>query len=450
MPATIIEPERHTPVIAEADVVILGGGPAGIAAAASAARAGASTILLERYGFLGGMGTAAMVTNFCGLHADINGSIQQVVHGVVDDILDRLARLDGLREPHIIQGPDGRRSGAQAYDTAAYKLAADEVLTGAGVDLRFHVQAVGAVMDGERIDAVLVETKSGRGAIRGRAFIDCSGDADLATWAGAPYALGGDDGFLAFPTLMFRLGNVDDARADQEGRPKLRELIAEANASGDYSLPRKAGVIRGQAHGGEWRANLTQISRNGGPINGADADDLAFAEVQGRRQVQEYFRFLRDKVPGFEKAYLLETAPQIGIRETRRIQGAFMLDGEDVLECRDFADSIGANGWPLETHEAGDVKWQFVGGRGYHQIPFSTTVPQGVSNLLVAGRCASTTQSGQASLRVSGPCFAMGQAAGTASAMALSAGVSAAELPIAGLQRRLVSNGAFLGDVPGL
>jgi hypothetical protein len=166
--------------------------------------------------------------------------------------------------------------------------------------------------------------------------------------------------------------------------------------------------------------------------------------------VQEYFRFLRDKVPGFEKAYLLETAAQVGIRETRRIQGNHLLDGEDVLNCRDFDDSIGANGWPLETHEAGDVKWQFIGGRGYHQIPFSTCVPQNVDNLLVAGRCASTTQSGQASLRVSGPCFAMGQAAGTASAMALGLGVAPGAVPVRDLQQRLQSDGVFLGEVPGL
>jgi hypothetical protein len=305
-------------------------------------------------------------------------------------------------------------------------------------------------MDGARIDAVLVETKSGRGAIRGRAFLDCSGDADLAAWAGAPYALGGDDGFMAYPTLMFRLGNVDDERAAQEGRPRLRELIAAANASGEYTLPRKAGVIRGQPHRNEWRANLTQISRDGAPVNGADADDLAFAEVQGRRQVQESYRFLRDKVPGFENAYLLETAPQIGIRETRRIEGRYALDGADVLGCKDFADSIGANGWPLETHEAGDVKWEFVAGRGYYQIPFGTTVPKGVDNLLVGGRCASTTQSGQASLRVSGPCFAMGQAIGTAAALGLSGGVKPGDVPIPDLQRRLVADGAFLGDVPGL
>jgi len=166
--------------------------------------------------------------------------------------------------------------------------------------------------------------------------------------------------------------------------------------------------------------------------------------------VQEYFRFLRDKVPGFEDAYLLETAPQIGIRETRRIQGRYQLDGSDVLECRDFDDSIGANGWPLETHEAGDVKWEFVGGRGYHQIPFSATVAVGVDNLLVAGRCASTTQSGQASLRVSGPCFAMGQAIGTAATLGLNAGVAPGDVPVRDLQRQLLKDGAFLGDVPGL
>lgn len=443
---TIVEPARELPVVAEAEVVVLGGGPAGIAAATAAARTGARTLLLERYGFLGGMGTAAMVTNFCGLHADINGSIQQIVHGVADDILERLAKLDGLNPPHVVSSPDGsRRTGAQSYDTAAYKHAADDLLDSAGVAIRFHTLAVGAVTDGPRIRGIVVESKSGRGAVLGETFVDCSGDADLAVWAGARWEKGGADGFLAYPTLMFRIANVDDERARTEGRPRLRELIAEANASGRYRLPRKAGIVNSQAHAGEWRANLTQVSRDGLPIDGTDADDLTYAELHGRRQVQEYFRFLRDMVPGFERAYLLETAPQIGIRETRRIVGRYQLSGDDVLSCRDFPDSIGANGWPLETHLAGDVEWRFLDGRGYHQIPFSTTLPEGVDNLLVAGRCASTTQDGQASLRVSGPCFAMGQAAGTAAAMAGAAGVTPHELDIGALQQRLVADGAWLG-----
>lgn len=443
---TITEPARAIPVVAETGVLVLGGGPAGIAAATAAARTGARTMLLERYGFLGGMGTAAMVTNFCGLHACINGSIQQIVHGVADDILERLARLDGLKDPHVVPGPDGLKTGAQAYDTAAYKLAADDLLISAGVDVRFHAFAVDAVVEAGRIEAVVVETKSGRAAIAAEMFIDCSGDADLAAWAGAPFEKGGPDGFLAYPTMMFRMGNVDTGRAMAEGRPNLKALIAEANASGEYTLPRKAGIINGQAHDGEWRANLTQISRDGAPVDGSDWDDLGFAEVEGRKQAVEYFRFLKDRVPGFSDAYLLELAPQIGIRETRRIVGTYQLSGDDVLGCRDFEDSIGCSGWPLETHVLGDVEWRFLGGRGYHQIPFSTTLPTGVDNLLVAGRCASTTQEGQASLRVSGPCFAMGQAAGTAAAMANRSGIAPSALDIPTLQRQLASDGAFIGD----
>jgi hypothetical protein len=403
-------------------------------------------MLLERYGFLGGMGTAAMVTNFCGLHASINGSVPQIVHGVADDILDRLAALDGLREPHVVTSADGLKTGAQAYDTAAYKVATDDLLMSAGVDVRFHTFAVDAVTKDGRVEAVLIETKSGRAAIAAEMFIDCSGDADLAAWAGAPFEKGGPDGFMAYPTMMFRIADVDSDVAMSKGVPNLKALIAEANASGKYTLPRKAGIIRPQPHESEWRANLTQISRDGAPVDGSDWVDLGYAEVEGRRQAVEYFKFLKDMVPGFSKSYMLEIAPQIGIRETRRIVGAYQLTGEDVLDCRDFEDSIGCSGWPLETHVLGDVEWKFLAGRGYHQIPFSTTLPTGVDNLLVAGRCASTTQEGQASLRVSGPCFAMGQAAGTAAAMARNSGEAPAELDVAALQRQLAADGAFIGD----
>lgn len=450
MGLTIQEPARDSPVIAEVEVVVLGGGPAGIAAATAAAKTGASTLLLERYGFLGGMGTAAMVTNFCGLHAGSNGAVSQVVHGIADDILNRLQAIDGLAEPHIVQGPDGLVTGAQAYDTAAFKEVADAVVMDAGAQIRFHTFACGAITEAGRIQALLIETKSGRGAIRGKTFIDCSGDADLAQWAGAPTATGNDKGFIAYPTLMFRIAGVDDVRAMNEARPNLRALIAEANDSGRFTLPRKAGVMRTQAHAGEWRANLTQISRDGQPLNGADADDLSFAEQEGRKQVREYFRFLKEMAPGFEDAYLLETAPQIGIRETRRILGNVQLSDDDVLTCRDFDDAIGVNGWPLETHEFGDVSWRFIPGRGYCQIPFATTIPKSVNNLLVAGRCASTTPGGQASLRVSGPCFVMGQAAGTAAALGLKSGADAKDVPIRDLQRQLVSDGVYLGHVPSL
>ena len=443
---TIIEPAREIELAAETEILIIGGGPAGIAAATAAARCGARVMLLEKYGFLGGMGTAAMVTNFCGLHANINGSVQQIVRGVADDILERLDNLDGLREPHPVKATGGGHDvAAQAYDTSAYKMATDDLLLSAGVDIRFHTFAVDVLMDGARIDAVLVETKSGRKAIKAEVFIDCSGDGDLAYWSGAECVKGDDNGFMAYPTTMFRVANVDDDKVHNEGKPNLSALI-EAAAK-DYNLPRKTGVLGSQPHAGEWRVNLTQISRDGDPIDGSDWNDLGFAETEGRRQSQEYFRFLKDCVPGFENSYLLETAPQVGIRETRRIIGEHILSEDNILSCRDFEDSIGCNGWPLEQHLKGSAKWTFLGGRGYHQIPFGTTLPKGVDNLLVAGRCASTTPEGQASLRVSGPCFAMGQAVGTAAELARRSGVTPKEIDVKALQHRLVSDGAFIGDI---
>src|SRR5947209_18564153 len=174
-PSTIAEPARSTPVFGAFDVVVLGGGPAGLAARTAAARRGAKTLVVERYGFFGGMGTAAGVTNFCGLHANVHGSIVQVVHGVADELLDRMRALDGLNEPHLVFG----KILAQAYDTAAFKCAADAMLLSAGAEVLFHASAVG-VVGAERgdVEALLVETKSGRLAIRGRTFVDCSGDGD--------------------------------------------------------------------------------------------------------------------------------------------------------------------------------------------------------------------------------------------------------------------------------
>ena len=186
-PNTIQEPARHVPIYGEYEVVVLGGGPSGIAAGVAAARAGRRTLLIERYGFLGGMGTAAGVTNFCGLHANVHGKMHRVVQGIASDLLARIDRLGGLNAPHLVLG----KILAQAYDTAAYKIAADDLLAAHKVDLLFHALGGGVVMHEERrIDALMVETRAGRQAVRSDIFIDCSGDGDLAAWAGAPFEVG--------------------------------------------------------------------------------------------------------------------------------------------------------------------------------------------------------------------------------------------------------------------
>ena len=440
----ISEPERSTPIHGRYEVVVLGGGPAGLAAAAAAGQKGRRTLLIERYGFSGGMGTAAGVTNFCGLFANVHGDIQRVVFGTADELLDRIDKLGGLNAPHVVLG----KTKAQAYDTAAYKCAADDLLLARGVEILFHALGTGVVMDGGRVKALLVETKSGRRAVLADIFIDCSGDGDLAAWAGAPFEIGDANGNMLFPTSMFRLNNVDPIEAGEAWRT-IPDLMSKMERQGRYQFPRKGAIVRPQRHTNEWRINVTQLrNADGSAINGTDAEQLSRGEIQGRRQAIAFYDFLRQEVPGFAKSYIVDMAPQIGVRETRRIGGLYELTGADVISCASFDDTIGVNGWPLEKHVAGDVEWvwpDIPASRGFNHLPYRMLVPRNSTNLLVAGRCASMDHDGQSAARVSGACFAMGQAAGTAAHIALSRGTDVAGIPVDVLQGDLERNGAYLG-----
>ena len=439
---SIAEPARQTEVFAEVDVCVLGGGPAGLAAAVSAARGGARTLLVERYGFLGGMGTAGGVTNFAGLYGRRGGQMQLLVRGVVDELLDRIDALGGLNAPQ--DGLQGRIR-VRSYDVAAYKCAADQWLLAAGVQLLFHALAVGTAMEGERIAALLVETRSGRRAIRAREFIDASGDADLAHFAGVPYELGDGAGSALFPSTMFRIGNVDAERARAAvGEFKAIDALME-KAAGRYRFPRRGAILRPQRNPREWRANVTQLANDRGQaVDATDARQLSAAEAEGRRQIVEYMRFLRAEVPGFEAAEISEIAPQVGIRESRRIAGAYRLTGDDVIGGARFPDVIGLNAWPCERHEAGRIEWGFArdADNAYNQLPWRMLLPLNVANLLVAGRCASMEHLGQSAARASGGCFVMGQAAGTAAALRVGRRFS-----VQALQRQLQRDGADL-DLP--
>jgi hypothetical protein len=283
--------------------------------------------------------------------------------------------------------------------------------------------------------------------VRADIFIDCSGDGDLAAWAGARYEVGDNNGSMLYPSMMFRLNGIDPDKAGEAWRT-IPALMEAAEAAGTHRFPRKAAIVRPQRSPVEWRVNFTQLARaDGTAINGLEPDDLTRGEIEGRRAAVNAFNFLRT-VPGFEKSYIVDLPPQLGIRETRRIIGGHMLSGEDVLGCASFDDSIGVNGWPMESHVAGDVIFKFPPipeSRGFNELPYRMLTPDGLDNLLVAWRCASMTHDGQSAARVSGACFAMGEAAGTAAALALDGNAAPRDIAVDKLQNQLKQQGAFIG-----
>jgi hypothetical protein len=300
-------------------------------------------------------------------------------------------------------------------------------------------------MDGRRVDGVLVSNKAGLREVKAEYVIDASGDADIAARAGAAFELaGGDDLPVQSLSTIFYMGNVDNERAFSLSQRERTELMAHSEASGKYKLTRIGGSIHPTPHPGFVHANLTRVPN----IDATDPFALTRAEIEGRRQAHEYARFLIHEHPGFESAYLAMTASYAGVRETRRLIGEYVLTGDDVVAGRKFDDAIACCAAPIEDHHSGkDVRWRYVEGDGYYQIPYRSLLPREIDNLLVAGRCLSATHEAQASARNSAQCMAMGEAAGVSAAIALSQVVQPRDVDLRQLRDQLLKEGVILEPV---
>ncbi len=420
------------PVVHEADVVIVGGGPAGVCAAVAAAEEGADTLLVERYGFLGGMATAGLVNPFMPYRA---GS-EQVNAGAFQRMIDWFEELGGWSH---------RSNAPTAFDPEVAKLALDLMVQQAGVRLLLHSYLVGAESAGGRVQKVVTAGKSGLQGIAGMVFIDASGDADLAALAGARYELGRpEDGFCQPMTMNFRMAGVDEDRLPS--RETITELFLAAKARGEIDNPRENCLWFFTTRPGEIHFNTTRVVK----LDATRTEDMTAAELEGRKQVREMVRFLTTRVAGFEHAHLSALPTQIGIRESRRVVGDYVLTTGDVLSARKFPDGIARGAYPVDIHNpagTGTVIQHLPPGEAY-DIPYRCLCPVGFDNLLVAGRPISSDHGAHSSHRVMPIAACNGEAAGVAAALCVAGQHDIRGIAVSELRARLKARGASIYEPP--
>lgn len=462
-PHEITLPPRRAVVAAETDVLVVGGGPAGLGAALGAAGAGARVVLAERYGFLGGNATAALVMPLMSFHTEHprpeatgstslfptdHGPGDAVIAGALKMLLERLVRAGGIIPPSRATGY------VVPFDPEVFKLVALELLDEAGVQYLLHALASDA-LGGAHVQGVVFESKSGPVVLRAKAVVDCTGDGDVAARAGAPFEIGRHpDGLVQPMTLYFRMvqfqraafENYVHSHPDQwKGVHGLWELIRKATEAGELDLRREDLLLFGTPHPQEIAVNSTRVTR----VLGTDVWDLTYAERESRRQLRQIESFLRRYVPGFENAYVVQSGVQIGVRETRRILGEYLLTADDLLSARKFEDAIARGTYPVDIHNPtgkGTLLRRIPPGDAY-DIPLRCLVPQRVDHLLVAGRCISGTHEAMSSYRVMPISMATGQAAGVCAALAARRGIPPRDVLANEVQEELMRQGANLGEV---
>lgn len=437
-------PKEDIPVSGEVDVLVVGGGPAGIASAMAAARNGASTMLVEQRGYLGGMATVSLVPAFC----PFTDHEKPVIRGIGLELLERMKAQcsDSFKSMHQ------DRLDWVPIDSEVLKRVYDDAVLESGAVPLFHSFVGQLVMNPERnrVMGAVVTNKSGRSLIRCSYMIDATGDADMAAMAGAPFQKGGERGQLQPGTMCYLLANVNKERFDRYIREsgdtgQIRHAVTRGQDTGDLPEGRK------EVSGFAWVTDYL-VGVNFGHIFGIDgtrAEDLTRGAIEGRRLVQTQVAFLRKTVPGFEHAHVVASGEQLGIRETRRIEGDYVLVSEDFLQMRTFEDDIARNSYFIDIHMATSkekIDIRHLPPGKSHGVPYRSLLPKGIENLWVPGRAASADRVVQGSLRVMPNCFAMGQAAGTAAALAGQSGVQSRGVHIPQLQRTLLEQGAWLGE----
>lgn len=407
------------------DVIVIGGGPGGVPAAVSAARNGARVLLMESYGFLGGMATTALVNPYMKYNAGKTIIIRGLFEEFVDIMLKNGAILDDRKH----------------FDAEPMKWLLDRFVLDAGCDILLHTRAIGVLKQNGEIHAVRVFHKGGVEDLSADIFIDSTGDGDIAAWAGAKIEIGRKQDNACQPmTMSFRMAHVDVKRIPD--RNEINRLYDAAKARGEVKNPRENVLKFSTVHSDVIHFNTTRVVGE----TSLDGWSMTDAEIEGRRQVDDMVRFLKKHIAGFEDSYLMKMGSEIGVRESRRVMGRYVLDADDVLLAHHFDDGIACASYDIDIHNptgtGTDIRRLKEGT--YYQIPYRCLVPEGVENLIVASRCISATHEAHSSLRVMPIVWAIGQAGGTAAAMCIRKGNKPAAVDTAELVEILSGQKAFV------
>ncbi|MDR2673945.1 MAG: FAD-dependent oxidoreductase [Opitutaceae bacterium] len=450
----IIEPARETPVSKQTGVLVVGGGPAGIMAALAAAESGRRVLLVESRAHLGGNLTTGLP-----LLGFLSQKKELIIKGIPQKFMERL-KARGAAGDHQ---PCPLHVSLTIVDPEIIKTEAMNMLLEAGVEILLHTMFAGAIVEDGKIKGGIFQGKGRREAVLAAQVVDCTGDGDVAFQAGAPCEKGDAGGGMQPPTLMFRLDNVDTDKLRQSiaGRPDayqmdfippdyfgrnsrfitvgLRNLIEKARADGVEIPTDRTIIITGIRKGEAW-INMTRVKE----IDGSDSHSFTAGEITARRQIDGIVKYLTGYVPGFENAWFSMTAPFLGIRESRRVTGRYMLNRDDILGCRRFDDAVAVGSYPIDIHRPGDNDCTLEWCGDCYDIPYRSLVPLKIENLLVAGRCIGVTHEAMAATRVMPTCMAIGEAAGRAAAMCAAAGITPSALDAQKLREALRASGAWL------